>query len=447
MRVRAAALVCLLAGLVALAGCGADHASQAQPLAAATPSSTDGPELWETIPTNPPEVVLRTADGVGEATLPRSPGCWSGDTGGSCVDVVAAEPDPASLPILAGAGPVTFDFPIAGWTFTATVTDFPDVPHAKPSRAIEVEQPVTGRFVITPPSGTTDLQVALTGRGAQGTFQGAFRWQVAAPAQLPEVVEWDGDGYGPPITLDLDGERIDLDPWTTCYSKGCADGFPRPPYVDVGQRDAVPFSFPDAGWTFEATFRTGDYDDCPRAISVPVRKTGERTFEVTPAGPPRRWLVDVFGRGPGGDVITTFTWTTSGAGALPGPATGSAAVLADHDGELDSYGVELFVQDLVGQPTQASATITVTSAGGESVTLTPTWERECYSEGSLSFTAPDDEGRRATQLGAGPFTYDVALTMDGTTYHGLGTWPVGETEDTAPHVTLTWTPELPAYEG
>ena len=84
---------------------------------------------------------------------------------------------------------------------------------------------------------------------------------------------------------------------------------------------------------------------------------------------------------------------------------------------------------------------------GESVTLTPRWERDCYSEGSLSFLASDDQGRRATHLGAGPFTYDVALTLDGTTYHGLGTWPNGETEDIAPHVPLTWTPELPAYEG
>ena len=197
-------------------------------------------------------------------------------------------------------------------------------------------------------------------------YPATYRFRIGgSAAPLPEVVEWDGEGYGPPITLDLDGERIDLDPWTTCYGNGCADGAPRPPYVDVGQRDAVPFSFPDAGWTFEATFRTDDYDDCPRAITVPVRKTGDRTFAVTPAGPPRRWLVDVFGRGPGGDVITTFTWTTRDAGALPGPATGSAAVLADHDGELDSYGVEIFVQDLVRQPGQASATVTVTSAGGD----------------------------------------------------------------------------------
>lgn len=324
MRVRAAALVCLLAGVVALAGCGSDDGTTPRSAGAPNPTASSGPELSEN-PSRPPEVVV--------------------------------------------------------------------------------------------------------GHG------------------LPEVLEWDGEGYGPPITLDLDGERIDLDPWTTCYSKGCADGFPRPPYVDVGQRDTVPFSFPDAGWTFEATFRTGDYGDCPRAVTVAVRKTGDRTFEVTPAGPPQRWLVDVFGRGPGGDVITTFTWTTGDEGALPGPATGSAAVLADHDGELDSYGVEIFVQDLVRQPALASATVTVTSAGGDSVTLTPRWERECYTEGSLSFMASDDLGRRATRLGAGPFTYDVALSLDGTTYHGVGTWPDDQTEDMAPHVPLTWTPALPAYEG
>ena len=64
-------------------------------------------------------------------------------------------------------------------------------------------------------------------------------------------------------------------------------------------------------------------------------------------------------------MITTFRWTTSRDGALPGPATGSAAVLADHDGELDSYGVEVFVQDLADQPRQAAATVTVTQCAGD----------------------------------------------------------------------------------
>ena len=294
--------------------------------------------------------------------------------------------------------------------------------------------------------------VALAGCGDQQATAFRDTGTTEPPAAtatpgLPDVADWDGDGWGPPITLDVDGRRVDLDPWTTCYDKGCADGSPQAPFVDVGRRDSVPFSFPDSGWTFDATFRSGDFGDCARQITVPVEKTSERTFAVAPAGPSGTWFVDVFGSGPGGDVITTFTWTTNQDGALPGPATGSAAVLADHDGELDSYGVEVYVRDLAEQPQQASATVTVTSAEGRTVTLTPRWDDECYSEGSLSFRASDEQGRRATELGEGPFTYDVALTMDGTTYHGVGEWPTDEAEDIAPHVPLRWTPALPVYDG
>ena len=271
------------------------------------------------------------------------------------------------------------------------------------------------------------------------------------PEVVPEVVPWDGDGYAPPLTLDLDGRRVPLEPWTTCYSKGgsgvCADGAPRPPYLDVGRTETVAFSFPETGWEFEATFREDRGRDCVRSITVPVRKTSERTWAVHPAGPAGTWLVDVFGRGPQGDVITTFRWTTSEDGRLPGPPTGSAGVLADHDGELDSYGVEIGVEDLAAQPRKASASVTVTSADGLSVTLDTRREGPCSSEGSLWFTASDDEGRKATTLGAGPFSYVVELNLDGVAYRGLGEWPTGETEDIAPHVPLTWTPALPAYEG
>lgn len=89
----------------------------------------------------------------------------------------------------------------------------------------------------------------------------------------------------------------------------------------------------------------------------------------------------------------------------------------------------------------------VTGADGRAVTLKPRWDKDCFDQGSLTFTAPHEEGLRATELGAGPFTYDVELTLDGTTYHGVGTWPDGETEDIAPHVPLTWTPALPVYRG
>lgn len=251
----------------------------------------------------------------------------------------------------------------------------------------------------------------------------------------------------PPVTLHLADGDVDLDAWTWCWANGCADGArPRDP-TDVGSPAEVEFSFPRSDWRFTATFNEHGVEDCPRRISVRTDPTGNRSWRVAPAGPAGTWDVDIEGAGDGGDVITTFTWTTTTDGALPGPATGSAAVLADHDGELDSYGVEIFLGDLAAQPRRARATVTVTSADGRSVTLPTRHERGCYSAGSLAFLAADKVGRRATTLGAGPFEYVVRVTMDGTTYVGRGTWPDGEVENIAPHVPLTWTPALPAYTG
>ena len=115
------------------------------------------------------------------------------------------------------------------------------------------------------------------------------------------------------------------------------------------------FSFALDGWTFDASFRE-PRDRCFRQVDGLVEQTGDQTFEVTPAGPAGTWDVDLTGRGPEGDVVTTFRWTTPTAGGAPAEATGSAAVLADHDGSLDSYGVEVFLDDLAEQPRRATAT-------------------------------------------------------------------------------------------
>jgi hypothetical protein len=251
----------------------------------------------------------------------------------------------------------------------------------------------------------------------------------------------------PPITLHLADRDLELRPWTWCYGNGCVDGWHGDDLESVGSPSSVEFSFPEEDWHFTATFNEHGVEKCARRISMPVEPAGDGSWVIEPAGPAGTWDVDISGGGPGGDVITTFTWTTPTDGALPGTPTGSAAVLADHDGELDSYGVEIGVDNLAAQPREASASVTVTSADGQSVTIDTKPQRSCYSEGSLWFTASDDVGRRATELGAGPFEYAVELTLDGATYTGRGSWPDGETEDIAPHVPLTWAPELPAYTG
>lgn len=248
-----------------------------------------------------------------------------------------------------------------------------------------------------------------------------------------------------PVVLQVADGPVELAPWTYCLGNGCADGRPPKDLAAVGSPAEVPFTFARDGWTFDATFREHD-SDCPRMITVAVEKTGPREFVIRPAGLAGDWDVDVFGRGDGGDVITTFRWRTPVDGEMPPPASGSAAVLADHEGELDSYGVELGVDNLASRPGRATAAITVSGSDGQT-TIEPRWVSGCYSQGDLWFKAARSRGLAATEIGEGPFTYTVTLTLDGTTYTGIGEWPTEESPGTAPHVPLTWTPALPSYVG
>ncbi len=87
---------------------------------------------------------------------------------------------------------------------------------------------------------------------------------------------------------------------------------------------------------------------CPRRQAVPVAKTGDHTYVVRPAGPADTYDVTLFGRGDG-DLFVTFRWTTPQGGPMPVPDA-RLAVLADHDGGVDSYGVELELSDLRATP-------------------------------------------------------------------------------------------------
>ena len=269
--------------------------------------------------------------------------------------------------------------------------------------------------------------------------------QTSSPTDEPR-----GRGFEPgdvtPVVLQLDSGPVELAPWTYCLGNGCADGAPPDRLHDAGDPAEVPFTFARSGWEFTATFRERGRE-CARMITVPVEQTAGRAFLVRPAGLSGDWDVDVSGRGEGGDVITTFRWHTPVDGRMPEPASGSAAVLADHDGELDSYGVELYLTNLAEQPRDATAAITVTSADGGNVVIAPRRSGGCYSAGDVGWRAPRSKGLAATELGDGPFTYSVDVDLDGRRYVGHGTWPDGEAEGFAPHVHLTWEPPLPSYTG
>ncbi len=261
-----------------------------------------------------------------------------------------------------------------------------------------------------------------------------------------------------PIVIRLPGRDVELAPWTSCWSgppddKGisagmCADGMPgkTSELPDIGVVEAVDLWFGRPGWSFDATFIPLG-NDCPRQTTVPGSANGGQWFHVDPADAAGRYRVDLFGRGPEGDVVTSFVWTTTADGPLD-PPRATIALVTDGDGDdLMSYGLEVAVQDLAEQPRTASIEVTATAASGRSMQLTaPRANRQadCFARGSLFFQ--DNEPSTVADLGPAPFTYEVVLTLDGEEYVGTAVWPRDETQHEAPYTVLTFDPPLPGAE-
>jgi hypothetical protein len=278
----------------------------------------------------------------------------------------------------------------------------------------------------------------------------------ATTAARPEpTYEW---GNSPsPIVLRLAEHDLELAPWTSCWSgppdaggisaAACADGFaPDEGLEEVGAPASIDFWFGRPGWQFDATFQELGVK-CPRHFTVPAASAGEQGFLVEPAGPAGRYRVDLFGRGPEGDVITSFIWDTPTDGPTDPPRATMALISDDGDG-LTSYGLEVSVQDLADQPDTASVEVTATAANGRSTTITAPRSgggNRCYDRGSLFFD--DNESSRAHLLGPAPYTYEVVLTLDGKEYVGTAEWPRDEIKSEAPYTRLSFEPPLPAYTG
>jgi hypothetical protein len=245
----------------------------------------------------------------------------------------------------------------------------------------------------------------------------------------------------PAVTVRFFDESVALQAWTYCYRTVCADGSPPAEPADVGNPEEVIVEFPLRGWSFTADFRPAA-NECGRVQQVPLEAAGEGRFVLRPAGYAGAYDVTLFGRGDG-DLFVTFRWTTPIDGALPTPHA-RLAVLADHDGRPDSYGVEFVLTNLARTPRQALARITVQAADGDALTFTAERaDTRCLPEGTVYWDGPDERGLAAAALGEGPFTYRVELVLDGARYVATATWPADEIVGNEPSVALHFTPALP----
>jgi hypothetical protein len=256
-----------------------------------------------------------------------------------------------------------------------------------------------------------------------------------------EPLEPGGLKAPPPVTVTSLGRSIELHAWTYCYKNGCADGAPPPDPPAIGSADEVIIQFPLKQWSFKASFSKAD-EKCARVQTVPLTAIGDGQFVLRPAGFADTYDVTLMGRG-NGDLFTTFTWTTPVDGPLPEPS-GRLAVLSDHDGAVDSYGVELELRNLERTPRRATARITIEARDGEPLTFMAKRARgQCFPEGTVYWDGPDNKGTQAAALGDAPFTYEVEITLDGERYVAHATWPDDEIRGNEPSVTLEFTPALP----
>ena len=251
------------------------------------------------------------------------------------------------------------------------------------------------------------------------------------------------DLEGPPtVTLRFLDEFVDLEAWTYCYGNVCADGIPPAEPPGVGDPEEVFVEFPLPEWSFAASFRPAG-DECGRVQDVPLEPVGDGRFVLRPVGRAGTYDVTLIGRG-NGDLFTTFRWTTPRDGTPPTPQA-RLALLADHDGQVDSYGVELELTNLAGTPTRASARITVRAADGDSITFDAKRAHlGCLPEGTVYWDGPDEPGLAAAALGQGPFAYEVEVLLDGVRHVAIAAWPADEIAGNEPSVSLDFTPALPA---
>ncbi|HEV7758325.1 MAG TPA: hypothetical protein VGO78_05030 [Acidimicrobiales bacterium] len=253
----------------------------------------------------------------------------------------------------------------------------------------------------------------------------------------------------PHVVVRSSEHSLDLAPFTYCYGSVCADGAPVSPLPDIGTADELEVAFPLPDWSFTATFTEVVPDgQCPREQQVPLEANGDGTFVLRPAGYAGTYDVTLFGRGEG-DVSVAFRWTTPTDGPLAEP-TARLAVLADHDGQLDSYGVELEVANLDHTPAAPEALITVRAADGETLGLSAPGDPDTTCRAGYLYWSggPQETGMDAVVgklAGHGsPYTYRVDLVLDGVHHIATARWPGDQIPGNEPSVALDFEPPLPA---
>lgn len=291
------------------------------------------------------------------------------------------------------------------------------------------------------------LLTALTACRSQESAPGASKTTRTPSAETVRSRVWTDGKKPPPFTLHYGNKKLDIKPRSYCYGNVCAGGIRFKTLPSIGSPESVLVELGLKDWTIEASFRVPDGDHyCGRSQSTTLKPNTAGLYLLTPLGRAGTYDVDLFGHGKGGDVAGSFRWQTPTDGPLATPSA-VMALITDHDGKPDSYGLELSLTNLATTPESVSATIKVTAATGQTLKLTPQVAGPgCQSDGNVSFTLANKKARAAAAIGGFPFTYDVTVVLDGTEYHATAKYPHDEITGNEPNVALKFSPALPALK-
>ena len=262
----------------------------------------------------------------------------------------------------------------------------------------------------------------------------------SAPDDVERAIE---DSRPPNVVIHADGRAVTLSAHSFCFGSMCADGTMPPPAgpPDVGASAELTVEFPLDSWSFEARFvEVGS--EHGREQTVPLEPRPEGRWRLVPAGAAGTYDVWLWGRGDGGDAGYVFRWTSTVDGAYAAPVA-YVGIIADNNGRVESYGVELSITGLARTPATATATITVTASNGQGLTFDATRSADQAPVGSVRFDGPDGQGEAAAGLGPPPFTYEVLLTLDGNRHVATASWPQDQIPGSEPYEALQFDPKLP----
>jgi hypothetical protein len=290
----------------------------------------------------------------------------------------------------------------------------------------------------------------VTGCGSEVSGGGSA--EKVGPGRSTQSIEPSTSSEPPPVIVSSAGKQVSLRPGTYCWTaqsagsasaSHCVDGAQPNPLPDLGVVSGeIRVAFAVDGWAFQASSQAAQHE-CAEAFPAAVRQVDGRTWHIALAGPQGRYAVQLFGRGPQGDVEVSFAVQTSADRPSPAPVA-SLTTFSAHGGEPDATSFDLVATYLRITPQRPHARLTITSDDGRRSTYNLTAvasENRGHDCGNVALSAAAPNGRVLEEIGRPPYALLVDLDLNGRHYTTTATWP--DDVDKSESIPLHFNPPLP----